>query len=124
MNNNIGQYQVLFQEKETKIAELMKENEEFKKENEELRRIAKRPKAGDLSSWIENLNTLFSTKKDIHEKILKLESKEKITRWRMKYKHSSAERVHAFDNSDDEVRIIDRIITRNRLKFINFSFRM
>jgi small-conductance mechanosensitive channel len=98
---HVGHYQILLQEREAKLAEIEKRNDQLAREAQQLRNLAKPalPTESDLGSWIQKLVALFFAKKEIHEQILKLESKEKITRWRIKYNH---ERVHAVDSSDDD----------------------
>lgn len=122
MNTHISHYQILVQEKEAQIVEWEKRHQQLLKENQELRRKANEPRTGDLSSWIRKLVDLYLTKKDIHQKLLKLESNEKITRWRIKFKRRNAERVYAFDNSDDEVREVRKIFYYDHSKFILNSY--
>ncbi len=97
VDTHIDHYKLIVQEQQHKIAAL-------ELENQQLREAALQPTANDLSAWVEKISTLFTTKKALHQQILKLESKEKIIRWRIKYKHNNAERISAFENSDDEVR--------------------
>lgn len=96
VDTHIDHYKILVQEQQNKIAA---QEAEIK----QLREAALHPTVGDVSAWTEKITSLYAIKKTIHQEILTLESKEKILKWRIKYKHSNADRISAFDNSDDEV---------------------
>lgn len=96
VDTHIDHYKILVQEQQNKIAAL-------EAEIKQLREAALHPTVGDVSAWTEKITSLYAIKKTIHQEILTLESKEKILKWRIKYKHSNADRISAFDNSDDEV---------------------
>lgn len=96
IDSNVDHYRGLIQEQQTRITLL-------ELEIQQLREAGLQLGAVDLSVWMEKINVLYTTKKTLHQEILTLESKEKILKWRIKYKHNNAERINAFDNSDDEV---------------------
>lgn len=96
METHVDHYKLIVQEQQSKLAELQLEIQR-------LREAASQPIIGDITSWIEKISSLYFTKKTIHQEILALESREKITRLRIKYKHNSAEQMSVFNNSDDQV---------------------
>lgn len=96
MDTHISHYKVIVQDLHAKIAALEQEVEQWKQ-------TKLQPRIGDLSPWIEKIKVLFTEKKSLHQEILSLESKEKILKWRIKYKLNNAEHISAFDNSEDDV---------------------
>lgn len=102
MDSHIGHYKVLLQEMQSKISALEKEVEQWKQ-------AAAQPRVGDLSPWIEKIKVLFSEKKSLHQEILALESKEKILKWRIKYKLNNAEHISVLNDSDDEVLFLVKV---------------
>lgn len=113
METHVDHYKVIVQEQSSKIAQL-------ELEIQRLREAASQPIVGDVTSWIEKISTLYSTKKTVHQEILALESREKITRLRIKYKHNSAEQMSLFNNSDDQVLCLFRLQMASKQFFQRF----
>lgn len=87
----------MLQEMQAKVTALEQEVEQWKQ-------TALLPKTrGDLSTWIEKVEVLFSRKKSIHQEILTLESKEKLLKWRINHKLDNAEQISVYEDSEDEV---------------------
>lgn len=87
----------MLQDMQAKVTSLEQEVEQWKQ-------TALLPKTrGDLSTWIEKVEVLFSGKKSIHQEILTLESKEKLLKWRINHKLNNAEHISVYEDSEDEV---------------------
>lgn len=98
MDSHIDNYKKLIQELQHKNKML----------ESELQTLSTQPRVVDLSAWLDKIRTLYNQKKAHHHEILTLESKEKLLRWKIKYKCYSAEIINNVDNSENEVSLGDR----------------
>lgn len=95
IDGHINNYKQLIQELQNKNAAL---------ENE-LRTLSSQPKVGDLTSWRDKIRNVFTQKKNHHQEILNIESKEKLLLFKIKYKTTNAEIINSFhDCNNDAVR--------------------
>lgn len=96
IDSHIDNYKKLIQELQHKITVM---------ENDQ-KAQASQPRFSDLTVWKDKIRALYSQKKNYHQEILTLESKEKLLRWKMKYKSNNAERISAFDDRNNEVYVL------------------